>query len=81
MWSRIPNWATFILSVRAAALLLVLAALGGLLLASAQAHAVLRSSSPANNEILDRSPSRVDFISTRWSNSSARVPPTLRATG
>ncbi|EJB05980.1 putative copper export protein [Rhizobium leguminosarum bv. trifolii WSM597] len=61
MWSRIPNWATFNLSFRAAALLLVLAALGGLLPASAQAHAVLRSSSPANNEILDRSPSRVDL--------------------
>lgn len=61
MPSRILNWAMSILPFRAAALLLVLAALGALLPASAQAHAVLTSSSPASNQILDRSPRRIEL--------------------
>ncbi|MBP2445124.1 copper resistance protein CopC [Rhizobium leguminosarum] len=61
MWSKMPKWANFIFSIRAAGLLLVLAALGILPPAGAQAHAVLRSSSPASNETLDQPPSRVEL--------------------
>ncbi|NKN00662.1 copper resistance protein CopC [Rhizobium leguminosarum] len=60
MWLIIPTWAAA--NRRAALLLLlVLAALGFLSPVGAQAHAVLRSSSPASNETLDQPPSRVEL--------------------
>ncbi|MGO7611123.1 copper resistance protein CopC [Rhizobium ruizarguesonis] len=60
MWLIISTWAAA--NRRAALLLLlVLAALGFLSPVGAQAHAVLRSSSPASNETLDRPLSRVEL--------------------
>jgi len=59
MWLIIRAWAAA--NWRAALLLLVLAALGSLSPVGAQAHAVLKSSSPASNDTLDRPPSSIEL--------------------